>query len=484
MKKQLIALSVTLAAAGVSSLANAQSSADPYIDSQDAFNSSIGGYRQAFDKWSEESAVYTPNVVVFDTGALPSDDIEFAGGYNYVSENENYADPGDSPVCAQGHGLAISGIIGAKRNNGVGIAGIAEANIYMGRVVADACDQSNPATDMDNLTAAFTSLRSNNTPMGINGEDIDVIHVSHPIRSVCTTTMQNAINELVEEGVIVVSASGRNEGDYAANFAPGNCNNVISVSAHDEEGYLTPSSETGPSVDLLANATWFTEIDSGAYGNLTGSAASAAAVTGSIAFLRGLYGKEASRDEIKTVLEMTDKPHMSSNCDGLCGRGLNDLLSAISLAESVIEPVMAYGAEPNDNDSLIDNGLLGHALDSEKDCLTDTRVDAFNDDRAMCDAFKVNVLAPDLGDDQSYRMVIERKPEYATSWDDSLVETVRVIEPAKETVSSLFYHEPTYDYRVSYCGEITEDGESKTVCPFPVEITTQMFEGKKPDTCR
>lgn len=477
---------------------------DPLLKNQSAYNNVIGGYSKANDKW-EKDAIRKPNIVIMDSGSLPSDDIVFSGGYSYTTvanleEREDYTDvtpvnfrdedsePNyEGDTCYSGHGLAMAGIMGAKRNNNAGIAGVADANLYMARVVAQDCATNSDVGLLSDLIVALESLRTSNSPVGISGNEVDVVNISLASETPCTTELQGAINDLVELGVTIVASSG-NQGEYSTKYAPANCNNVISVAAHQPNGALATFSNTGPSVDVMSNGYWYTETDSGVYGVSIGTSGAAAAVSGSAAFLRSLYGKEVSPSEIEILFKEASRPHLSpSVCDGACGEGIHDLYNATLLAESVIEPVLSYNTEPNDDEALVDS-MLTHTLSHEDDCLVESRIEAFGEDRELCNAFRINTFGPNVENDQYYHVRIERKPAYISSWSDNMVETVRSTVMEYEVDKEMFEYNRDYDYRTMYCAELTEDkdgdGRMDVICPFPVEFSDADFEEKKPANCR
>ena len=230
------------------------------------------------------------------------------------------------------------------------------------------------------------------------------------------------------------------------------------------------------------------QIDSDIYGVSSGTSGAAASVSGSIAFLRSLYGDEISPSEVEKILKSSSRPHVSvSECEGLCGDGIQDLYLATNMSESVIEPTVSYGGSANDNEDLIDIAL-NHALDDEEDCLVDARIDAFNDDRSMCNAFSLSVIAPNIDDDTFYKVVLQRKPDYISSWDDETTESVREINPEYQNMEMLFSYDSSYDYRFAYCAETgfdkDEDGLNDEVCEFPINIPGATFIEKKPNSCQ
>jgi len=74
--------------------------------------------------------------------------------------------------------------------------------------------------------------------------------------------MQDAIDEVVERGVVVVAAAG-NDKVSTQYYAPGGCNNVLSVAAGDARGVMAPYSNYGAEVDLMAPGGDLTRDDNG-----------------------------------------------------------------------------------------------------------------------------------------------------------------------------------------------------------------------------
>ena len=67
---------------------------------------------------------------------------------------------------------------------------------------------------------------------------------------------------MTERGVVVVSAAGnaRVDADF---YAPGGCQNVLSVAAGDARGHIAPYSNYGDAIDILAPGGDLTRDDNG-----------------------------------------------------------------------------------------------------------------------------------------------------------------------------------------------------------------------------
>ena len=222
-------------------------------------------------------------VAVIDTGftSHPDLDGQFVSGYDFVSNNEmlsgireengtavpydgdyidantygpigwddNPQDPGDwnSTRSSSWHGTHVAGLIAALTNNGIGIAGIApDAKIqpirafsWRGGLLSDV---------IASITWASGGTVEN---VPVNQTPAKVINLSFSVEAPCTPSLQQAIDDAVARGSVVVAASGNNN-QNANNFAPGNCNNVITVGAIDSNGDRANYSNFGDAIDISA----------------------------------------------------------------------------------------------------------------------------------------------------------------------------------------------------------------------------------------
>jgi serine protease len=222
-------------------------------------------------------------VAVIDTGFTNHPDLEgqFVSGYDFVSNNEmlsgvreengttvpydgdyvdestygaigwdnNPLDPGDwnSTRSSSWHGTHIAGLIAALTNNGIGIAGIApDAKIqpirafsWRGGLLSDVIASITWASG-----GTVENVPDNQTPA-------KVINLSFSVEAPCTPSLQQSIDDAIARGSVVVAAAGNNNQD-AGNFAPGNCNNVITVGAIDADGDRASYSNFGEVIDISA----------------------------------------------------------------------------------------------------------------------------------------------------------------------------------------------------------------------------------------
>jgi len=151
-------------------------------------------------------------------------------GWNFLEQNNDLTDK-------RGHGTHVAGIIAAKRNNSIGIAGINPGAIIMPIKVANEEGESNSLHIYQGINYAVN-------------QGAQIINVSLGGRGV-SQMVQLAINHAHEMGVFVAVASG-NTGEYSGNVSPASTNHAFAVSAIDYDGKWSTISSVGPNIAILA----------------------------------------------------------------------------------------------------------------------------------------------------------------------------------------------------------------------------------------
>jgi serine protease len=236
---------------------------------QSAGGAGFGGF------WDKAKLTGSRDVVVavVDTGIqMNHPDIKgspnLAPGYDMVSDpimgndgdgrDADPNDPGDkcnpddATLSDSFHGTHVAGTIGvAATNNAAGVAGGAwNVTIVPVRALGRCGGKLSDINDAIRWAAGAVPARDGVKEVW-NSKPADIINLSIGLFGPCPASMQAAINDAVAAGAIVVSAAGNARVDTQY-FAPGGCQNVISVAANDARGQLTPYSNFGANVSIMA----------------------------------------------------------------------------------------------------------------------------------------------------------------------------------------------------------------------------------------
>jgi serine protease len=239
---------------------------DPFFSRQWSLNDAVSGIN-AENAWSLQPSATGITVAVVDTGILPHPDLvgRVLAGYDFITDpstardgNARDPDPRDEGDwtndgdCGYGqpsffHGLFVAGQIAANTDNGIGIAGVAgNVSILPVRVLGK-CGGTFEDVFAGVLWASgvkIAGVPANTTPAR-------VINLSLGGFGACDQSMQEAVDDALAHGAVVVASAG-NESSDVASFSPANCGGVIAVSAHNRTGGLTSYSNFGNGITLSA----------------------------------------------------------------------------------------------------------------------------------------------------------------------------------------------------------------------------------------
>lgn len=317
-------------------------------------------------------------VAVIDTGITDHPDLDgrVLPGYDFISDldtandgdgrDSDAHDPGDwiAPYetvagaafagCTSDdsswHGSHVAGIIAATGNNSIGIAGVDWGVKILPLRVLGKCGGDNG----DVIDAMRWAVGIDISGVPHNANPAKVVNISLGGRTgSCSFAMQQAINDVIAAGAVVVTAAG-NDGEPASTNEPGNCSGVINVAATGKYGERASYSNYGSAVTLAApgggdfdwgirstvNASK-TSPTVGTYRNFQGTSMAAPHVAGAVSLLLSL-SPTLTPTQTRTVLTSSATAFPAtgtySTCSGRCGAGVLNVQAALILAGNLRPP--------------------------------------------------------------------------------------------------------------------------------------------------
>ena len=235
---------------------------------------------------------------------------------------------------ALGHGTFVAGIIGATKDNGVGIAGIAPG-VTIVPIKCYATDQTDFAAQAAGIYAAVDEYHCD--ILNISAGDPEIV-----------PEVEAAIRHALDEGVIVVAAAG-NSGDKQLLY-PASYDGVISVSNVGRDLMLSATSNKNDHVWVTAPGREIVSL-----GRLpftvkmsSGTSFSAPVVAGVAALLKEAFPQMTPND-FREILKVSSKDLGSRGYDIYYGWGLIQAPDAIRAAADyygVEAPDMSAPADP------------------------------------------------------------------------------------------------------------------------------------------
>ncbi|MCL2154724.1 MAG: S8 family serine peptidase [Leptospirales bacterium] len=202
---------------------------------------------EAWGKFSNDVNCNNVIVAVIDTGVNYNHrdikDNMWNGGKTYPNHGYNFVDKNKNPMDLNGHGTHCAGIIGAKGNDGIGIAGVC----WKVKIMAVRVLNHEGEGETSDIAAGIKFAVDNGAHIinaSFGGED--------------SITIRNAIEYANSKGVIIVAAAGNektNAKTYPAAYSSSSypkINNIISVGAIDQDGDLAYFSNYGDWVDIAS----------------------------------------------------------------------------------------------------------------------------------------------------------------------------------------------------------------------------------------
>ena len=311
---------------------------DPYYDLQwylKDFTTTLNLGIGIENAWTH--SVGSPSIViaVIDTGGTQHPDMSgrILPGYDFYSNDADSTDDGDGSNGTEcpaypntWHGTKVAGVIAANVNNGIGISGVNQYSYIQHIRILGPCGGG-----VDDEIKAFrwaAGLDVQGAPRNLT--PARVINFSVGGVGTCSVAEQDAINEVVANGVVVVVAAGNGGSDQfgddldAVPNAPANCENVITVAATTFDGGRSRYSNFGSPVDVAAPGTCIdtTTVGGSGYAVVTGTSFATPIVSGIVSLM--LSGNPILRyEQIRAMLSQPDVvnpfPIIRRSIDGACG---------------------------------------------------------------------------------------------------------------------------------------------------------------------
>jgi subtilisin family serine protease len=250
-----------------------------------------------------------PNVWT-NFGEIPGNGIDDdADGYVDDVHGADLLNGDGDPRDDNGHGTHVAGIVAARGENGVGVAGVA----WRARIMAVKVLDSHAAGDMSTVARGLRYAVA-------HGARIVNVSLSGPTAG---ADIAGAIDEARAAGVVVVAAAGNTGADLdvtpaypAALDAP----NLVTVTSSDRRGALSPRASFGrASVDLAApGQDILSTARGGGYEFRSGTSTAAAQVSGALALLAGArpaLGADALRGALLAAARRSSLPVASGALD-------------------------------------------------------------------------------------------------------------------------------------------------------------------------
>lgn len=274
------------------------------------------GFQDTLRAYLDTTREQSIRIGVLDSGFYPTPELVWGEGYNLA--NIGLSEYGPEfyenvvrPECTNPHGNAVAGILGATANNGLGVAGITNADLVAGRVMDCGVGSLYDTSVGVRWMAGDTSI----TDVPAISAPVDVINVSLGAQTTnCPFYMQDAINYATEQGILVVAAAGNNNID-AGSFAPANCDNVISVGAVRRDGLGSDFSNFGDTVDVSALGELVGTINENGEPSLWYGTSFASPIISGIAGLMKQANPALTANQIADIIVSTSRVQVAGSKD-------------------------------------------------------------------------------------------------------------------------------------------------------------------------
>lgn len=413
------------------------------------------GQHDVLNAYKQSTQNQKVRIGMTDSGFYDREDINYAGGYNFTTINGGtvsplFFEPEWNPGCTNPHGGSVAHIIGAETDNGVGVAGIVDADLYAVRVMDCGTGLLSEMATGIRWLAGDTSLPGDITPIDAPVHMINVSMGAQVGDKSCPTYVQDAINYAYNKGIAVFAAAG-NDSINIDDYTPANCDNVITVSSVDRYGVQSDFSNYGLKADVGALGELVRSEGTTGYSFWFGTSFATPNTLG-IAALAKQANPSLTVNELFSYVKSTTRAYEA-------GQTTNDLGTGVVDANAMMTQVNA--------DLNVDQPLLSPAMDSSERCQKAALAGVpFNDDNgdpvSACAIFELDtsfVDAPALG--------FENRSLYRVPEGTSLtVSNGELVKASTEEKFIAYNLDPaTYDYGYAACDSTNTSCESSELIP-------------------
>ena len=199
-------------------------------------------------------------VAVVDTGVAQHPELasKLIDGRDFISDPTNPdgdgidANPADPGCGISGgsifHGTHVAGTIGARSNDGTGVAGVSWGARIMPIRALDGC--AGTGSSFDIIQGIRYAAGLSNDSGTLPAQPAKVINLSFGAIGTCDSTAVELFTAVRAQGAVVVAAAGNDSTSTSA--TPASCPNVISVASVGPLRTRAPYSNFGSTVDLAA----------------------------------------------------------------------------------------------------------------------------------------------------------------------------------------------------------------------------------------
>src|SRR5438034_45955 len=293
---------------------------DPYYANQWALP------KVAWDQvYGNVSPQFLTNVAILDTGV----DAAHPDLIGSIGSGTSIIDDSNGVTDTNGHGTWLAGIVAARTNNLLGVAGVAFDHVQI--MPVKVLDADGLGQDSDIIAGVVWAAD--------NGASVILMAFSNPGFS---QSLQDAIDYAWSKNVVLVAAAG-NDGSNTPTFPAGD-KGVMGISATDQNDNLAATSNYGSSVFLAAPGVNIlgTYTDQ-SYVTWSGTSASAAMVAGSAALMRAVDPTLANGVVVNRIARTADP----AGTQDQTGNGRVNIARALS--DTSTDAIQPAGATPVGN---------------------------------------------------------------------------------------------------------------------------------------